>query len=235
VWNPTTDPALSAQYDATDLSGKAACKAALLREYGMPEEPAMPLLGMVSRLVDQKGVDLVAAALNRLLALNVRMVILGSGEARYEEQFTRLGRTYPGQLGVRLGFDDALSHRIQAGSDCFLVPSRYEPCGLTQLYSLRYGTIPIVRATGGLRDTVVPFDPATGQGTGFVFTEPSAEALLEAVRAAVEVSADKDAWQRLMRNAMAQDFSWDRSAARYEELYRRVIEAKQGTVQGVQG
>jgi starch synthase len=201
----------------------------------MPDEPAMPIIGMVSRLVDQKGVDLLAAALSRLLALNVRVVMLGSGEARYEAQFTRLGQTYPGQLGVRLGFDDALSHRIQAGSDCLLVPSRYEPCGLTQLYSLRYGTIPIVRATGGLRDTVVPFDPATGQGTGFVFTEPSAEALLEAVRTAVAVSTDKTAWQRLMQNAMAQDFSWDRSAARYEELYRRVIETKQGTVPGVRG
>jgi starch synthase len=222
AWNPETDSALSAPYDATDLSGKETCKSALLREYGLPEELSVPLVGMVSRLVAQKGVDLVVSALERLLTLNIRLVILGAGEPQYEQQLTAFAQRYPERLGVRLAFDEPLSHRIQAGSDCFLMPSRYEPCGLTQLYSLRYGTIPIVRATGGLRDTVQPFDPATGVGTGFVFTEPNPEALLEAVRAAVAVFDDKQNWRQLQRNAMAQDFSWKRSASRYVELYRQV-------------
>jgi len=168
-------------------------------------------------------VDIVADAIDPLLTLGLRLVVLGSGEARYERRFTDLGRRYPTQVGVRLGFNDTLAHQIQAGSDCLLMPSRYEPCGLTQLYSLCYGTIPIVRATGGLRDTVVPFDPASGQGTGFVFQEPRAEALVEAVRAAQRVFADRQVWQRLMQNAMAQDFSWRQSAARYLALYRRAM------------
>jgi starch synthase len=228
VWNPETDATLSAHYNAMDLSGKEACKIALLREYGLPEELATPLVGMVSRLVDQKGVDLVLAALDRLLTMNVRLVILGSGEPRYEQQLTTFAQQYPERLGVRLAFDEPLSHQIQAGCDCFLMPSRYEPCGLTQLYSLRYGTIPIVRATGGLRDTVQPFDPTSGTGTGFVFGEPSAEALIEAVRAASAAFDDKPGWRQLQRNAMAQDFSWERSATRYIELYYRAAAGKLG-------
>lgn len=228
VWNPETDAALQAHYNATDLTGKDTCKIALLREYGLPEELSVPLLGMVSRLVDQKGVDLVVSALERLLTMNIRVAILGAGEPRYEQQLTAFAQRYPERLGVRLAFDEPLSHRIQAGSDCFLMPSRYEPCGLTQLYSLRYGTIPIVRATGGLRDTVQPFDPATGAGTGFVFTEPSAEALLEAVRAAVEAFHDKQSWRQLQRNAMAQDFSWDRSARQYVALYHQAARDRLG-------
>ncbi len=222
-WNPATDPALAAHYSAADLTGKAVCKRALLRTYEMPEDLAAPLVGLISRFVDQKGVDLVADAIDRLLTLGLRLVVLGSGEARYERRFAELGRRYPARVGVRLGFNDALAHQIQAGSDCLLMPSRYEPCGLTQLYSLRYGTIPIVRATGGLRDTVVPFDPASGQGTGFVFQEPRAEALVEAVGTARRVFADRQAWLRLMHSAMAQDFSWGQSAARYLDLYRRAI------------
>jgi starch synthase len=223
VWNPETDSALAARYSATDLAGKAVCKRALLRACGMPEDLESPLLGLISRFVDQKGIDLVADAVNRLFALGARVVALGSGEARYEQRFADLGRTYPEQLEVRLGFDDTLAHQIQAGCDCLLMPSRYEPCGLTQLYSLRYGTVPIVRATGGLRDTVAPFDPATGNGTGFLFQEPRAEALTEAVRTALNVFADRAAWPQLVQNAMAQDFSWDKSAARYLDLYRRAM------------
>jgi len=226
MWNPETDSALSAHYQATNLSGKEVCKAALLRTYGLPEDLTVPLLGMVSRLVDQKGVDLVLSAMERLLAMNVRLVILGSGEPRYEEQLTAFAQRYPERFGVRLAFDEPLSHQIQAGCDCFLMPSRYEPCGLTQLYSLRYGTIPIVRATGGLRDTVQPFNSATGAGTGFVFTEPSADALIEAVRAAAAAFGEKQEWRQLQRNAMAQDFSWEHSANRYVELYRRAAAGK---------
>jgi starch synthase len=222
-WNPETDPVLVAHYSAADLTGKTACKRALLRAYEMHEDLETPLVGLISRLVEQKGVDIVADAIDPLLTLGLRLVVLGSGEARYERRFTDLGRRYPTQVGVRLGFNDTLAHQIQAGSDCLLMPSRYEPCGLTQLYSLHYGTIPIVRATGGLRDTVVPFDPTRGQGTGFVFQEPRAEALVEAARAAQRVFADRQAWQGLMQNAMTQDFSWGQSAARYLDLYRRAM------------
>jgi starch synthase len=199
------------------------CKRALLRTYEMPEDLETPLVSIISRFVDQKGVDVVADAIDSLLALDLRLVVLGSGDARYERRFTDLARRYPEQVGVRLGFDDRLAHQIQGGSDCLLMPSRYEPCGLTQLYSLRYGTIPIVRATGGLRDTVIPFDPDNGQGTGFVFQEPRAEALGEAVRAARRIFVDRQAWLQLRQNAMTQDFSWERSAARYVDLYRRAM------------
>jgi len=222
-WNPETDPALAAHYTAADLSGKVVCKRALLHIYEMPEELGTPVVGLISRLVEQKGVDLLAEAIDPLRTLGLRLVVLGSGEARYERRFADLGRRYPEQVGVRLGFNNTLAHQIQGGSDCLLMPSRYEPCGLTQLYGLRYGTIPIVRATGGLRDTVVPFNPASGQGTGFVFQAPTAEALVEAVRTAQQVFADRQAWQRLMQNAMAQDFSWQHSAARYVDLYRRAM------------
>lgn len=223
LWDPSADQFLAARYSAEDLSGKAVCKTALLRTYGLPEDPTTPLIGVISRLVDQKGIDLFEAASHALLGLEVRFVILGSGETRYEEFLTRLAQLYPERVGVRIGFDTVLAHQIQAGSDMLLMPSRYEPCGLTQIYSLRYGTIPIVRATGGLRDTVEPFDAATGQGTGFVFYEPHPEALVAAVRAAARTFADREVWQRMMRTAMAQDFSWTRSAAQYLGLYRRGV------------
>lgn len=227
VWSPEHDAAIAARYDATDVSGKALCKTALLRTCTFPEDLDTPLIGMISRLVEQKGFDLVAAALDRLLAQNLRFVILGAGAAPYEQFLTTLANTYPQKISVHLRFDDTLAHQIEAGSDCFLMPSRYEPCGLNQLYSLRYGTIPIVRATGGLRDTVVPFNPATGQGTGFVFQQASGDALLAAVSEALRAFADQASWRRLMQNAMAQDFSWDRSAAQYVDLYRRVLAQKQ--------
>jgi starch synthase len=223
AWNPAIDPTLTAQYSVAAPEGKRACKRAVLRAYELPEDLDSPLLSVVSRLVDQKGVDLIASASERLLAAGARLVILGSGEERYERRFVELGRRYPKQIGVRLGFDDALAHQIQAGSDCLLMPSRYEPCGLTQLYGLRYGTVPIVRATGGLRDTVIPFDPVSGQGTGFLFQEPTVEALMRAVQAALAVFADQDAWHRLVHNAMVQDFSWTQSATRYLDLYRRAL------------
>jgi starch synthase len=227
VWNPETDPRIEACYSAADLSGKAACKTALLRTYGLPADSHTPLIGFISRLVDQKGIDVLAGALNSLLGLNLRLVILGSGDPRYEQFLSWQARAYPERIGVRIGFDEPLAHQIEAGSDGFLMPSRYEPCGLNQIYSLRYGTIPIVRATGGLRDTVVPFDPATGQGTGFLFQEPTPHALVAAVQTALNVFADQTAWQRLIQNAMAQDFSWTRSAAQYIDLYRQVVAGKQ--------
>jgi starch synthase len=226
VWNPANDPALAAPYSLDDLSGKARCKLALLRKFGMLEDLDLPVFGMVTRFADQKGIDLVAGALERLFEFNINVVILGSGERRYEEFFSALGRRYPDRLGLRLGFNDELSHQIQAGSDCLLMPSRFEPCGLTQMYALRYGTIPIVRATGGLRDTVFPFDPVTGRGTGFLFAEATVDALIGAVAAAMRIFNDHDAWRQLQRNALSQDFSWERSARQYIELYHQAVARK---------
>jgi starch synthase len=229
VWSPEGDSHIAARYNAEDLTGKAACKKALLREFHFPEEVETPLIGMISRLVDQKGFDLLAAALDRLLTLNLRLVILGSGAEPYEEFLSSLSQRYPLKIAVRLGFDEVLAHQIEAGSDCFLMPSRYEPCGLNQIYSLRYGTIPIVRATGGLKDTVEPFNPATGEGTGFVFQDASGEALFTAVDEALTVFPDHTTWRRLMRNAMTRDFSWRESATRYVELYQRAVATRQRT------
>jgi starch synthase len=208
IWSPEHDPALPAPYSASDLSGKLTCKRALLQAYGLPEDTHTPLIGMVTRLVDQKGIDLLAEALPALMQLNLRLVILGAGEGRYEALLLAQTQQYPERLGVRLGFNDTLAHRIEAGSDCFLMPSRYEPCGLNQLYSLRYGTIPLVHAVGGLRDTVEPWQPATGTGTGFLFYEPSARALLEVVQAALAAYANPGVWQQMMHNAMRKDYSW---------------------------
>jgi alpha-D-glucose phosphate-specific phosphoglucomutase len=221
-WNPSTDAHIAARYSSSDVSGKAVCKAELLRLLRFPADPTVPVLAVISRLVDQKGMDVLAEALGRLLALRVRLVILGSGDRHYEQLFTDWARRYPEQIAVHLGFDDALAHQIQAGSDMLLMPSRYEPCGLTQLYSLRYGTIPIVRAVGGLKDTVIPVDGTTGSGTGFVFIDPTAEALLAAVQNAVRAFADAKHWQALVQRAMQQEFSWDRSASQYLNLYRHV-------------
>jgi starch synthase len=228
IWNPAHDPTLAAPYSINNLAGKAVCKQTLLRTYGLPGDVYTPLFGMVARLVDQKGLDIITAALPALMQLPLRLVILGAGESRYETLLMAQAQRYPAQLGVRLGFDDTLAHQIEAGSDCFLMPSRYEPCGLNQLYSLRYGTIPLVHAVGGLRDTVQPFHPDTGEGTGFVFYEPSAPALLEVLQAALAVYGDRQAWKRLMQNAMARDFSWQQSACRYLEIYQRVVALKQG-------
>jgi starch synthase len=226
VWNPETDPALPAPYSAADPTGKSLCKAAVLQAFALDKEPQLPLFGMISRLVDQKGLDLLAAILPTLLQLDLRLVILGAGETRYQVILQEQARAFPDRLGFRMGFDDTLAHQIEAGSDCFLMPSRFEPCGLNQLYSLRYGTIPIVRATGGLRDTVIPFDPVSGIGTGFVFSEATAAAFLAAVQQALAVFADRITWQRLRRNAMAEDFSWQQSALRYVDIYRRAMEGK---------
>ncbi len=226
AWNPRTDPTLIAGYDADNLGGKAACRTTLLRAFGLLEDSERLVCGMVTRLTDQKGADLVAEAIERAETRNVHFVILGSGERGYEARFSALARRYPHRVGVRLGFNDALSHQIQAGSDCLLVPSRFEPCGLTQMYAMRYGTLPIVRATGGLRDTVVSHDTADGSGTGFVFSQATTEALVATIREAATVFADEPQWRQLQRNAMTRDFSWGQSAAQYVELYKQAIAAK---------
>ena len=215
-WNPETDPALPAHFSASDLTGKRLCKDYLLREFGLPSEALdRPLLGIVSRLTRQKGTDILAEAAGRILAEDVYLVVLGTGEPEYEDFFRRLMADNPGRVAVRIGFDNALAHRIEAGADIFLMPSHYEPCGLNQIYSLRYGTVPVVRATGGLDDTI-------DEGTGFKFAEYSGDALLGAIQAAVRAFANSEVWRQMMRRGMAKDYSWKASAAAYSALYRKL-------------
>ncbi len=227
VWDPATDPHLPARYRAGDLAGKARCKRALQAELGLEVGDDAPLLGVVSRLTEQKGFDLLAVALPRALeAWDAELAVLGSGEERYERWVRELGARFPGRVGARVGFDEGLAHRIEAGADVFLMPSRFEPCGLNQLYSLRYGTVPIVHATGGLDDSVAEFDPTTGAGTGFKFTSYTPDAFLAALERALRTRRDPSLWARLVANGMAQDFSWSRAAAEYRALYETLVGAR---------
>ena len=224
VWDPATDPHLPARYRAGDLAGKARCKRALQAELGLAVRDDAPLLGVVSRLAEQKGFDLLAVALPRVLEpADAQLAVLGSGEERYERWLRELGAHFPGRVGARVGFDEGLAHRIEAGADVFLMPSRFEPCGLNQLYSLRYGTVPIVHATGGLDDSVVEFDPATGAGTGFKFSPYTPDAFLAALARALRTRRDPALWAHLIANGMAQDFSWSRAAAEYRALYETLV------------
>ena len=223
-WDPRYDPHLTVHFDAEDLRGKAANKHSLLAATGLKLEPHRPLVSMVTRLAEQKGIDLLFEAMPALLReRDFGFLVLGSGDDRYEEFFRGLARGFPERVVFRQGYDEALAHLIEAGSDMFLMPSRYEPCGLNQMYSLRYGTIPIVRNTGGLADSVQHFDPATGTGTGCVFNDYDAPAVRWAVGTALDWFADQTRWHQVMRNAMAQDFSWSRQALRYEQAYRDAV------------
>jgi starch synthase len=227
VWSPECDTYLAAKYSAKNLSGKVACKKDLLKEYGLPaDNVGRPLIGIVSRFADQKGFDLIAQVAHEMLKEDLAIVALGTGDAKYENLFREMAKAFPGRLAARIGFDNALAHKIEAGSDMFLMPSRYEPCGLNQIYSLRYGTVPVVRATGGLDDTIQHFDPSTAHGTGFKFEAYDGRALLDCVRQAVRVYNDKEAWRRLMANGMAKDFSWTASAGEYARLYEAARKAR---------
>ncbi len=242
IWNPRTDRLIAARYDAESLEAKALCKAALLTECRFPATPEVPLFGMITRLVDQKGLDLIEEVAERLFALPAQWVILGSGQKRYEDLLERLAREHPDRIAYRRAFDDPLAHRIEAGADFFLMPSRYEPCGLNQMMSMRYGTIPVVRATGGLADTVAPWDPeraprgeAAVHGaaleeppppTGIVFREYGGDELYGAVERALRLYADRKAFQQVRRNGMARDFSWQGSARKYVQLYRQANAAR---------
>jgi starch synthase len=229
-WNPATDKLIAARYSKTDLSGKQVCKRDLLATFGLPPEVAqIPVVGMVSRLVSPKGFDLLENVIQRLLALDLGLVLLGTGETRYEAFWQGIQARYPAKVGVCIGFDNTLAHKIEAGSDLFLIPSRIEPCGLNQMYSLRYGTVPIVRATGGLDDTVEPYDAALDRGNGFKFAPYEAEALLMTVQQALAVYHDRAAWERLMRRGMDTDFSWAKSAQQYVTLYARATAMRRGT------
>ncbi|HVS16683.1 MAG TPA: glycogen synthase [Thermoanaerobaculia bacterium] len=222
-WDPRTDPLIAHRYSPDDLAGKELDKRALLESLGLPWRERVPVLAVISRLVEQKGFDLLFRPLPELLERrDVRLVALGTGEPRYEELFHSLRRRFPHRASFFRGFDERLAHQIQAGSDLFLMPSRFEPCGLAQLYALRYGTPPVVRRTGGLADTVEPFDPVTGRGTGFVFDHFDADSVRWALDHALDTHADPTLWELLVRNGMTRDFSWDRQGERYLELYRRL-------------
>jgi len=223
-WNPKTDPHIAAKYDRKNLSGKKRCKDELIKIFGLEGAQEFPIIGIISRLADQKGFDILAAALDDLMRMDLYLVILGTGDEKYEKQYSDMGKKYPSRLGVKIAFDNVLAHKIEAGSDMFLMPSKYEPCGLNQMYSLKYGTIPIVRATGGLDDTIQRFEPETGEGNGFKFTAYSPEALLQETQRAVEVFQHKKTWAGLIQNAMKMDFSWKKSAQRYEKIYNLALE-----------
>lgn len=223
-WNPETDELISFNYSPKDLSGKKKCKDALLKEQGLdPAGNDVPLIGMISRLADQKGFDILSQTMDELLLNPLRMVILGTGQKQYHDMFQRYAEQYKGKISVNLAFNNKLAHMIEAASDMFLMPSRYEPCGLNQLYSMKYGTVPIVRATGGLKDTVKQFDSQTDEGTGFVFNNYSAKDLLISVSKAMILFQEHEKWLKLIQNCMKQDFSWDRSAKEYISLYEKAM------------
>jgi starch synthase len=229
AWNPATDPHLAARFDADAVAGKAECKAALQREAALPVRPAVPLLALVTRLVPQKGVDVFAHALDRILAWDVQLVILGSGDPEAERFFAARARSEPERFCAWLQFDDARAHRIQAGADFFVMPSRFEPCGLGQLYAKRYGTLPIVRATGGLADTVTSYDEASGGGTGFVFHDLDPQSLADTIGWAVSTWYDRPAHIDVMRRrAMRDDHSWDQAAREYVRLYLAAYARRRG-------
>ncbi|MBD3402106.1 glycogen synthase GlgA [candidate division GN15 bacterium] len=219
VWSPSRDKEIPYRYHPANLSGKRMTKVELLNRAGLPHREKDPLIGMVTRLADQKGLDLVAAAADRMLSMDLQLIVLGTGEPRYHELLQDLERRYPDKCKAYLTFDNELSHQIEAASDIFLMPSRYEPCGLNQMYSLKYGTVPVVRDVGGLADTVIDYDAATGQGTGFLFGPYTAEAMLEAITRAVELYPRRRTWTKLMKAGMKQDFSWQRSAEKYAALF----------------
>ncbi len=225
VWDPRGDKLIPATYSPDDLSGKAVCKKALLERSKLGEDLGKPLIGIVSRLADQKGFDLLREAGDAIVALGARLVVLGTGQKEYHEFFTAMTRSHPSEVAAHLTFDNELAHWIEAGSDMFLMPSRYEPCGLNQMYSLRYGTVPIVRATGGLADTVQDYDKSAGTGVGFVFQDYTSAAMMEAVGRAVRTYADRQAWGGLVQRGMALDFSWTVSAGKYAALYEQAHRA----------
>ena len=229
AWDPRTDQYLPAPFSASDLGGKQSAKREILTRYGLAADVAAmtrPLIGMVSRMVGQKGLDLIWDGRGTLGTMDAAFVVLGAGERRYEEMWRDLAVAHPTRIGVRIGFDEGLAHLIEGGADLFLMPSRFEPCGLNQMYSMRYGTVPVVRATGGLADTVRAFDPETGAGTGFTFHDYRSSAMLAALERALAVYASPARWRALQQAGMRQDFSWDASAAAYVQEYRSVIERR---------
>ena len=227
IWSPAHEPMIARNYDAaTVIAGKAACKAWLQRRAGLPERPEVPLLAQIGRLDPQKGWDLLALVAENLLERDIQLIVLGTGDRKYHALLENLVRRFPDKCWAYLGFSDDLAHQIEAGADLFLMPSLFEPCGLSQLYSLAHGTVPIVRATGGLIDTVVDAHPETlaaGTATGFVFTEAEPQALLHTIDRALSFWSDRATWRRLMATGMAADWSWQHSAREYLALYGEIV------------
>ncbi len=226
-WSPETDKFILARYSPNDLDGKAQCKQDLLAQFGVTgADPTLPVIGIVSRFAAQKGFDLISHVADRLAREDMIVVALGTGDKIYEDLFRRLNKAYPQKFAIKIAYDNVVAHKIEAGADMFLMPSRYEPCGLNQIYSLKYGTVPVVRATGGLDDTIEPWDARSGRGTGFKFTEYTGEALLSTIRAALQAYRDQASWKKLMRNGMSRDFSWNASAQEYVKVYERAREQR---------
>ena len=226
-WSPQTDKFIVANYSPENLAGKAKCKQDLLAAFGVDNaDLKLPVIGIVSRFAAQKGFDLISQVMDRLAREEMIIVALGTGDKEYEEMFLRMHKQFSNKIAVKVAYDNTLAHKIEAGADMFLMPSRYEPCGLNQIYSLKYGTVPIVRATGGLDDTVETWDARSGKGTGFKFSEYNGESLLLTIKQALHAFRDPTSWQMLMKNGMNRDFSWNTSARDYARIYERVRQAK---------
>ncbi|MBN2189885.1 MAG: glycogen synthase GlgA [Candidatus Aureabacteria bacterium] len=222
-WNPETDKHIKENYSARNMSGKKTCKKDILEEFAISASEATPVIGIVSRLAEQKGVDLIIDAIPEILSMNVVLLILGKGDDKYHSTLCRLSNAHRNKLGIKLEFNEAIAHKIEAGCDFFLMPSRYEPCGLNQIYSLKYGTIPIVSATGGLDDTILNYNPLTGAGNGFKFKKYCKEALLEKIAEALKITGDEKHRMQIIKNGMDCDFSWNKSARQYDTLYKTIL------------
>jgi starch synthase len=223
VNNPQTDSRLYAPFSIDDLSGKAENKKQLQAQTGLKVSAHTPLIAIISRLIDQKGFDLIACVLHEIMAMDVQLIVLGTGDQCYEEMFRQAQVRYPGRVSANIKYDGVLAQRIYAGSDMFLMPSLYEPCGLSQLFAMRYGTVPIVRETGGLKDTVVPYNAFTGEGTGFSFANYNAHEMKDCIERALRIYQTKNTWKEIVKSCMSQDFSWEKSAREYKELYHNII------------
>jgi len=225
-WDPATDKLIAATYSPENLEGKAENKKALQKHFKLPPRPEVPMLGLVSRLASQKGLDILAEVMPHILEMDAQFALLGTGEQYFHDLLSALAKKYPKKMGLTLGFDNKLAHQIYAGSDMFLMPSHYEPCGLGQMISLRYGTIPVVRSTGGLADTITDFRPETGKGNGFSFEEYTPLALFGTMARAILTFKAPESWSNLMANAMAADFSWGQSAKKYADLYKQAAKRR---------
>lgn len=226
VWNPSVDELIPAQYDSRTLSHKTENKRELCERSKLKFDPRTPLIGIISRLVDQKGFDLIAEIFDKLMKHKVQIILLGEGDPKYQQLFKKLQKKYSQKFAANFTFDNELAHLIEAGADMFLMPSKFEPCGLNQIYSLKYGTVPIVRETGGLKDTIQNFDPKTGKGNGFTFKEYSGKALYAAIKTALDFFKDEKTWVKIQKNGMRADFSWDVSAKKYLKLYEKALKKK---------
>ncbi len=223
IWSPESDKFIPVPYNIQTIESKYENKKALLRYFDLPYNEDVPVVAQISRLVEQKGFDLIAEVIDDMMKLDIQYIVLGTGEPKYEEMLAKIKKKYPKKVGVHIGFSEELAHLIEAGADIFLMPSRYEPCGLNQMYSLRYGTVPVVRKVGGLADTVEEFNPKTGKGTGFLFEKYSGQEMLKALKKAITVYKNRKVWLKLMKNGMVKDFSWNASAKEYVKLYAKLL------------